>query len=262
MSENQTSKRECLLHITKEKDKVNLSNLICRGDAEGRFLNTEGRKVMKTQNILAVCMIAVTVSFLGFVVENVWLALTKGYMDNRSMCFPFLMGYGLAIVLLFLIFGTPEQPCFFKREIPIKNRRAELLLYFAGVMPCICAGEVILGTFVEKVCHFHWWDYSSIPFHITRYTSIPTSMLFTAGITLFMDRFWGMLYEYYMGWSMERLRITVSVMGLLLIGDFVYSSIRMYRLQGMIRRWRIDTSGRWIYKKIHLCNTGQTHEWP
>lgn len=34
-------------------------------------------------------LMAVLVSFLGFVVEDGWLALTKGYIDNRNMHLPF-----------------------------------------------------------------------------------------------------------------------------------------------------------------------------
>ena len=30
-------------------------------------------------------IMAAVVSFLGFVVENIWLAMTKGYINNRNM---------------------------------------------------------------------------------------------------------------------------------------------------------------------------------
>ena len=60
---------------------------------------------MKETHILALCMIAAVISFLGFIVENVWLTATKGYIDNRNMCFPFLLGYGIAILLIFIILG-------------------------------------------------------------------------------------------------------------------------------------------------------------
>ena len=34
-----------------------------------------------------------------------------------------------------------------------------------GAMLCIYAGEITLGTFAERSCHFYWWDYSKIPLH-------------------------------------------------------------------------------------------------
>ena len=45
------------------------------------------------RSICALCMNIAFISFLGFCVENLWLAITKGYMDNRNMLFPFLFGY-------------------------------------------------------------------------------------------------------------------------------------------------------------------------
>ena len=41
-------------------------------------------------------MVAV-ISFLGFCLENLWLAATKGFIDNRNMHLPFLMGYGVFV---------------------------------------------------------------------------------------------------------------------------------------------------------------------
>lgn len=45
---------------------------------------------MLIQKIYALCMIMVIISFLGFVVENIWIAGTKGFMDNRGIFLPFL----------------------------------------------------------------------------------------------------------------------------------------------------------------------------
>ena len=52
-------------------------------------------------------IMAAVVSFLGFVVENIWLAMTKGYINNRNMNAPFLLGYGLLILFMYAVFGTP-----------------------------------------------------------------------------------------------------------------------------------------------------------
>lgn len=195
---------------------------------------------MKTINIWALCMVAIFVSFLGFVVENIWLAITKGYMDNRNMCLPFLMGYGMAMLLIFWILGTPEKPWLFGKSILIKNRILKRFLYFAGVMLCVCVGEILLGTFVEKTCHFCWWDYSPIPFHITRYTSIPTSTLFSVAVTFFMDIVLKPLYNFFQRWNSGFLKVAVVVLMVLMTGDFLYNAYKMYKTQGMVRRWRIS----------------------
>lgn len=54
-------------------------------------------------------IMAAIISFLGFIVENIWLAVTKGYVNNRNMNAPFLLGYGLLVISLFFVLGTPEE---------------------------------------------------------------------------------------------------------------------------------------------------------
>ena len=198
---------------------------------------------MKTTSIFAWCMVAVFVSFLGFIVENCWLALTKGYMDNRNMCLPFLLGYGLAIVVLYLLFGTPEAMCICGWKVPIRNKKIKVFLYYVCMIVCVSVGEILLGTFVEKVCHFSWWDYSSLPLHITKYTSVPTSMMFAFLITFFMDRFMMPLYGYFRSWDYSVLSTAAPVLSVLMSADFVYNAYKMYQTQGMVRRWKVHVKG-------------------
>lgn len=141
---------------------------------------------MEGYTICAVFLMVVLVSFLGFVVENVWLSLTKGYIDNRGMNLPFLLGYGLAILFICFIFGTPENPASWMGD-NLFGRKA-YVEYFIGVFLVVSIGEIVLGTVVEKVCGFYYWDYTRLPMHITRYTSVPTSTMFTIIITFFMGK--------------------------------------------------------------------------
>ena len=113
---------------------------------------------MEDSNFLALCMVACVVSFLGFVVENIWLSITKGYMDNRNMCFPFLIGYGIGMNLIYAILGTPKKLRISCKQLQKSSQARKVLVYFIAAMLCVSAGEIALGTFVEKVCHFCWWD--------------------------------------------------------------------------------------------------------
>ena len=60
-------------------------------------------------NFFELNMMFIFVSFFGFVLENIWLAITKGYIDNRNMNLPFLFGYGLVIIGFYTLIGTPEN---------------------------------------------------------------------------------------------------------------------------------------------------------
>ena len=69
--------------------------------------------MIKWMNFFALIMTAVVVGLIGFCVENIWLAFSKGFMDNRSMCLPFLFGYGIAMIAVYVLFGQLHRPLFF-----------------------------------------------------------------------------------------------------------------------------------------------------
>lgn len=202
-------------------------------------------------NILALCMVMSVVSFMGFVVENVWLAVTKGYMDNRNMCFPFLIGYGVGMLLILCILGTPKKLWILGKTIWIQHKIVRVIAYFVGVMICICIGEICLGTLVEKVCHFSWWSYAEIPLHITKYTSIPTSMMFASIVTLFMEHCLEPLFFFFVKWDYDVLRTAAIVLMGLMVGDYLHNAYQMYKNKGMVRRWRIDMTGSRLYRRLH-----------
>lgn len=206
---------------------------------------------MKTAEIFSLCMIVAVVSFLGFVVENVWLALTKGFIDNRNMCLPFLLGYGLAIVAIYLLIGTPEHLAVFGKPIAVENQFLRTLVYFLLVMFCVSVGEIALGTFVEKTCHIVWWDYTRLPMHFTRYTSVPTSMGFAAMITIFMQRFFEPLRNHFIGMEFDKLQDTAIACMVVLVADFLYNAVRVYKNKKMQPLWRIDLKNTKMYELLH-----------
>jgi len=193
-------------------------------------------------------MIIIVVSFLGFLVENVWLAATKGFIDNRNMCFPFLLGDGLTVAIIYMILGTPRKLVLFgKRIVAIRGIRS-IVIYFLTVFVFVCVGEIALGKIVEKTCRFCWWNYSEIPMHITKYTSIPTSIAFAGMIELFMYCLFEPLCQFFESWNRNILSVTSIIMMGLLIWDCMYNLHKMYIDKSMQNRWRIDIK---LYQIIH-----------
>lgn len=206
---------------------------------------------MKSAEIFALCLIVTVVSFLGFVVENVWLALTKGFIDNRNMMLPFLLGYGIAIVLIYLMFGTPTQLRLFGCNIAIKNQYAKTLIYYFIVILCVSVGEIALGTLVEKAYGIIWWDYTRLPMHITKYTSVPTSMAFSLGITTFMKEFFTPLMNRFLEMDIVNLKFWAITFMTLLGVDFIVNAVRVGFTHEMKQMWRIDTSNTKAYRILH-----------
>ena len=186
-------------------------------------------------------LMGVLISLIGWIVENAWLALTRGYIDNRNMHLPFLFGYGVAAVALFLIVGTPST-MLLPFEVKKKETFVRLLIYFLLMVVLVSIGEIILGTVVEKTCHFYYWDYTVIPMHITRYTSIPTSMGFALIITTFMDKCFVPIMNHLAAIPAGRATFLAWALGVALTADFVISFLKMHKLHHGLKLWRRNLS--------------------
>ena len=90
----------------------------------------------KLYDIPEVLAMTALISLLGFIVENLWMLTRSGFIDNRNMNLPFLLGYGLAVVGMYLLIGTPKKGHF--------------LFYFTIVFFMVSFGEIALGFLVES----------------------------------------------------------------------------------------------------------------
>lgn len=194
---------------------------------------------IKATKWLALCVVVALVSLMGFCVENIWLAITKGFIDNRNMNLPFLLGYGLAIATVYILFGTPGELLIFGMQSKIKNKTANKLIFFIIMFCCVSIGEILLGTLVEKLCGFYWWDYSRLPLHITRYTSVPTSLGFASLMYILMEYIFTPLYSYIMNWDFNFLQVISPILMISLSLDFFHSAYYMYKNKKMMPKWKV-----------------------
>ena len=194
-------------------------------------------------------MVIVIVSFLGFITENIWTAFRFGTMDNRGMIMPGLLGYGIAMLLVYFILGTPDAPMFFGISVRIENRILKRIYYVAMAAIFVSVGEILLGNLVEKMCHIEWWNYESLPMHIGKYTSVLTSLGFGLLISVFMDQLFPVLLG--MTGYIKR-KSTIQMMYFCLIGyvvDFFHEAKYMIRKKEINKRWTID-----LHEKCLITN--------
>ena len=181
----------------------------------------------------------VFVSFLGFWLENCWLAISKGFINNRNMNLPFLLGYGLAIVFFYVFLGTPNSMRITERFKISLSKRAGFILYFILAFILVSVGELILGTFVERFFGFEYWNYTCLPLNITKYTSVPTSLGFGAAITLFMKYGFDAVMSYIKDMPETVVKIAGIALMVLLVADFFVSFAIMYHNRSLYVRWVI-----------------------
>ncbi len=180
------------------------------------------------------------VSFAGFVVENIWLAFTKGFIDNRNMNAPFLLGYGLLILGFYFLFGTPGKMKLFGRKLFLTKRVLRILCYFLLAFLVVSICEVLLGSIVEGISKVELWNYTRLPLHVTKYTSVPTSCGFATIITVVM----GKIFTPMMQWLEEMDQGHAMLLGLaltvILVVDFLVNAFRILRSGSLYTLWRYD----------------------
>ena len=195
---------------------------------------------MEKTHVFALILVIVLVSFLGFIVENISTIISDRKVDNRNMTLPFLLGYGLAILVIYKLFGTPNKPLFWGKEITLNSSFFPFIYYFAITFLCVSIGELILGHLIEWTCQIKWWDYSALPLHVTQYTSIPTSLAFATLITIFMKYLFSPLIDIFSRLNPQILAILSLSLIIILSIDFVHSGIYMFTHHSTLKLWHIE----------------------
>lgn len=194
----------------------------------------------KDYSISAYGFMLVLVSLLGFLIENIWIIMTEGFIDNRNMNAPFLLGYGVMVLLIYFFMGTPQEVSGILRFARNWTMEGRWSLYFLTSFLIVCVTEITTGYLVEKFCRLYYWSYESIPLHITRYTSLPTSISFAFLILFFM----GVLYRPVMCWLTQvdnaYLRLMSFLMVFLLVLDLASCFFYMWNHQNFYYLWKIQ----------------------
>ena len=177
----------------------------------------------KQYRLIDWCWLICGVSLLGFIVENIWNIATSGQIDNRNMNLPFILGYGLAILGIYLFFGTPEDDNGILKFINTDNIILQYLRYSAVVTLFICINEIVIGEAVEHLSEIHYWDFSDVPLHITPYTSILTASGYSIIITLFMSFCFDKIMSWLAHFNGRGYQITGIILIILLLIDFTVS---------------------------------------
>jgi len=129
-------------------------------------------------------------SFAGWLTENIFRLINAKILDSRYHVLPFIFAYGIAVFAMFLVLGNPNDVHIFGLKIFKSNFKLKKLwsnlIYLAVVILFVGIGEILAGYFYEITTGLSLWNYSHVPLHITKYTSLPTMIAFGFGAWLFM----------------------------------------------------------------------------
>ena len=180
---------------------------------------------------------------IGFIIECFATGISKGYIDSRFQRLPCILGYGLMILALYLLFGTPNKMRILKNEIFTnkKNLPIKHFLYFLIVTTFIFFCEWGAGELFELLIGVGLWDYSNIPLHIGQYVCLPFALGFGAGAYVFM----AFIFSPIMSLLENKMPMNIALIIFFVIGtpvviDFITTTVII--CSGRVPRiiWRIN----------------------
>ena len=195
---------------------------------------------------------------VGYWVENLFRLVSKGVLDSRNQLLPFLFCYTIAMWAMYLALGTTNHPRFFSHRVLEGNTRRDKILariyYFTVVFLFVFFGEIVVGSIFEQVSGISLWDYSGIPLHVTKYTSIPTCTAMSLGVAVIMGNFFEGLMK-----KIQRIpyRTTVQldyVLATLILADWLIMMVSINVFKKAPAYWSVHAS-KWD-KLIHITLPG------
>lgn len=210
-----------------------------------KIIETAKTKKILGYTVAQYAMFTLFCSFAGFLTENISRILTQGILDSRFMLLPFIMPYGLGVLAAYLALGRPSEFRFFGWHFikgdDKKSRNLRRTLYYITAYVMITLGEMGYGLLVEATTGKQLWNYSNIPTHITQYTSLLTSLLFTTGVFAVMEYLMPALMRFFERISSSTAVVVISLsLFVLALADMLFMMLRLFITGTAKAWWRID----------------------
>ena len=123
-------------------------------------------------------------SFLGWIVEVVFHAVTLGKVINRGFLNgPLCPVYGFGVVLVFSCANQAESAGLIALRQG-NNDWQSIVILIAGGMILATLVELIAGALLDICFHMRWWDYSDKPFNFHGYICLEFSIFWGLGIAM------------------------------------------------------------------------------
>ena len=142
-------------------------------------------KKSKLQKVAIYFLLSMSLSFMGWAFENVYMLLSTGKFYNTGfMTMPFCPIYGSSIMITYFLLGTPDESRGVLKKAKNPLLRNALYFFFAFLIPS--AAELLVGVFFDKTFDVWLWSYSNMPYNLYGYVCLPVSLIWAGLLFLFM----------------------------------------------------------------------------
>lgn len=140
--------------------------------------HTPSRRAPKVK-FFYLSLLAIAVSFLGWIVENIFRAFCNRTIDSRFHLLPFLSPYGLIVFAFYLLLGEPDDLAVFGKHVFRQKSKATIILSniiaWVGMCLAVFLGELAVGNFWYYVTGVELWHYCN-GICVTQFTGVCQSL--------------------------------------------------------------------------------------
>jgi len=145
-------------------------------------------------------MMAIIISFIGWCIETIYCNAGETiFYDRGFLSLPFCGIYGITLVIIYLVFGTPfdgrlRAQVEELRISKIHKNILSFLLYFIVAVAVPTFVELIVAVFFDKIFNIILWTYEDDPCNFHGYICLGYSLTWGALITVAMATAWRLIY--------------------------------------------------------------------
>ena len=202
------------------------------------------RRTFMGVEIVYLYFIGIGFALFGWIVENCYRIATKGIIDCRFHLLPFIGTYALIPFVYQLLLGDLDNiapfGCRAFRTNTLKNKIISNLMCLTLICSAVFLGEFVFGHLWERLFDVRLWNYTSQPYHVTRYTGLVSTIGFGVGAYLIF-RF---AYKPLMGFVRAKVnfnaaRVVCLSLGVLIALDTALTKIQMALLHHAPMYWLV-----------------------
>ena len=123
-----------------------------------------------------ICFAGIVTAFIGWIAENAVKLFSSGVIDSRFHLLPFISPYALVPFALHDFLGDHDDLTVFGKKVfadkTLKTKVASNATSILVICLTVFVGELAVGNLWERLFGVQLWNYSSQPFHLTRYVSL------------------------------------------------------------------------------------------
>lgn len=139
----------------------------------------------RSKTIQTLFVTGMILSFLGWVWETVFSFLLRSPNDRGFLTMPFCTIYGVALIFVYLLLGTPADMRLLGHPVFTKSAFLRYPAYFLASALLATAIELFTATFFQSFFGIQLWNYSFLTGESDFIAFLP-SLFWGIAITLFM----------------------------------------------------------------------------